>query len=126
MPPPSRFDAELKELVETALGLRSVYHTEYRRGLEAPRRDGIGARVTGGHHTDPTQVAYATGQQARSNARSAVRAVRAALREIQRAETALGAGVRQPRRLPQGAVISAEDFDRALRRQRERVARGEE
>jgi len=128
MPSPAVIDREIRELVTHALALRTRYELEYRVGLEAPGRDSVGVRVSGNGHGSPTEtVAFSPFQRRqRSQVRRAAGAIRAAMREVERAETLLrGTEVRQPRKVDGRAFVSQGDFDRALHLQRERELRGE-
>jgi hypothetical protein len=128
MPSPAVIDREIRDLVTHALALRGRYEAEYRIGLEAPGRESVGVRVSGNGHGSPTEtVALSPFQrQQRSQVRRAAGAIRAAMREVERAETILrGTDVRQPRKVDNRAFVSQGDFDRALHLQRERELRGE-
>jgi hypothetical protein len=128
MPSPGAINREVAELVARALALRGRYEAEYRVGLESPGSDGVGVRVSGNGHGSPTEtVAFSPFQrQKRSEVRRAAGAIRAALREVERAETILrGTEVRQPRKVDDRAFVSQGDYDRALHLQRERELRGE-
>lgn len=128
MPSPAAIDREIRDLVTRALALRGRYTAEYRIGLEAPGRDSIGVRVSGNGHGSPTEAVAVSPfhRQKRSEVRRAAGAIRAAIREIERAESILrGSDVKQPRKVDGRAFVSQGDFDRALHLQRERELRGE-
>jgi hypothetical protein len=128
LPSPSTISREIRDLVTHALALRGRYEAEYRVGLEAPGRDSVGVRVSGNGHGSPTEtVAFSPFQrQKRSEVRRAAGAIRAALREVERAESILrGSQVKQPRKVDDRSFVSQGDFDRSLHLQRERELRGE-
>ena len=89
---------------------------------------GVGVRISGNGHGSPTEtVAFSPFQrEKRSEVRRAAGAIRAAMRELERAESILrGEDVQQPRKVDRRGFVSQGDFDRSLHLQRERELRGD-